>query len=345
LNKYAIFTVACVALFANSISVAKAQEIHTPMKNLILTEFEKSGGTVSYLGRAYGMDGWILINEKKEIQYVYTNDDGATVMGMLFSPNGSAETITQIQKFKIANLGSQDAITNLDPQSTDKAEVIYKNFSNSSWIELGDKNVPYFYSVITVDSAEAKVFLDKLMPYIDSKKMTVRLIPIATSEANFYDAAAILSADDPAATLISYMNGDKSIIKNISVKDESLNKLDVNAMFAKNSAIKGIPLNVYRRPADGKIVAISGAPENMMLLAADLQPKIVPNLDLPVAKPAEEPKTDIAEPVKAEPKKIDAKKVETKKSTDNNLTDEEKEVSPAEAIKENIKEDKKAKGK
>lgn len=329
MKKQILSAMACTAfftLFTTSYSLAGDEKI---IDNPILAQFQQKGGTVEFLGHSYGMDGWLIKDEKDNLQYVYTNSEGATIMGVMFAPTGEVETARQIEKYKVKKTGNQKALQSVTRNSPDKAELIYSSFEKANWISIGDEKSPYFYSAMDMDSKKSQAFIKKLMPFIEKGNVSIRIIPIATSENSYYAAAALFSSEKPQETLFKFINGDEKILKTIEIKEVSLSKLDVNAELARSTAIKGVPFNLYRRPIDGKILAISGIPDNMLVLLADLQKPVdmgeAPTTSIPaedVAKMA--PKEDAIKALEKTPAPVVNADEET------TLTPEEKNIVPAE---------------
>ncbi len=66
--------------------------------NFILRAFKAKGAAVSYLGRLYGLDGWLLTKDA-DLQVIYTTTDGqGAVVGTLYGPTGMLETEKQLME-------------------------------------------------------------------------------------------------------------------------------------------------------------------------------------------------------------------------------------------------------
>jgi len=316
------------ALFTTSYANAGDEKI---IDNPILLQFKSKGGVVEFLGHSYGMDGWMLKDEKNNLQYVYTNPEGATIMGVMFAPTGEVETAKQIEEYKVKKSGNQKALDTITRNSPDKAEMIYSSFERANWISIGNDKAPYFYSAMDMESKKSQAFIKKLMPFIEQGNVNVRIIPIATSENSYYAAAALFSSDSPKETLFKYINGDEAILKTIEIKEMALSKLDINAELARSTAIKGVPFNLYRRPIDGKILAISGIPDNILVLLADLQKPVT--MGDPTALPSASDVAKLAPaetPITAAPAADAGKTVTTPAPVING--DEETTLTPEEKI-------------
>jgi len=283
LKKYSYLAIATIVVFASVISIKALAQEEIPAKTKPLQDFEKAGGIVDYMGETYGLHGWFIIDANKKTQSAYTTKDGATLMGSLFAPNGESETINQLKNLKIKRSGSQQSTEEVSSNSTDPSEIIYNKFFNAGWIHIGDISAPYFYAIININSKECKTMLDKMQEFIDSQKVSIRLIPIAISEDDFYKTAQIFSTENPAEAIVKYINGQEITLPNKEeINSNALTAIDKNAILAKEIAIKGIPLIVYKRPTDSQISVISGVPENALLLASEIQvPITAPTAAIP----------------------------------------------------------------
>lgn len=289
MRKYIYLATICCAALATAISFSASAQEAAPAKTTILQEFEKNGGIVDYMGSSYGLDGWFLIDSKKNPQYAYTNKEGATLLGVLFDPEGKSETINQLKQLKIKRSGSQEAVKDMGAKSDNPAEIVYNQFSNAGWIHIGDKNAPYFYAVVSVDSPECKAMLDKMQKFIDSGKISIRLVPIAMTEESFYKTARIISSDNVEENIVNYMHKEAvELPSKDEIKTDTFKILDKNAQLAKDISLKGIPLIVYRRPIDGKISVISGVPDNPLLLASEIQNPVKDTKTVPAKVKTEE---------------------------------------------------------
>ncbi len=86
-----------------------------------LKVFKDQGADINYLGRKYGLDGW-LVSKGNAIQVLYTTADGqGTVVGLLYGPDGNIVTGSQllIAKSKGLNLEhTTSALNNIGTANT-----------------------------------------------------------------------------------------------------------------------------------------------------------------------------------------------------------------------------------
>lgn len=263
IKKIALFLVAAGLLLASSVSFAGA-----PERNPILKQFEAKGGKVEFLGHVYGMDGWVVTSEKGGIQYVYTMPDGALLLGMLFAPDGTLETMKQVKAFKERADGSQAAIPGAE-QSSLKSEQLYTETEKASWVALGSSTAPYLYVFMNVNCDHCQEFLKDIDASVKAGSLQVRLVPYGTVELNRDSAAALLSVAHPDEAWQAYMAGDKAVLGKDKIGEAGYLKVDANTALAQKWKLPGPPFTLYRRPADGVVTAVVGRPENKMLLPAE----------------------------------------------------------------------------
>jgi hypothetical protein len=262
-----LLTIAAAGLFLLTAAVASAQET---LRSPALKQFEADGGTVDFIGSAHGLDGWVARNSKGEVKTtVYTTQDGAMVAGMLFSPDGATnETADQLKAYHQRTSGSQAATPGAE-NSSSKSEKLYALAEKASFVAMGNASAPYIYVFMNVNCDHCQSFWKDLVAAVVDGKLQVRLIPYGKSEENRDGGASLLSADDPQKSWTSYVSGDKSALAKDKVKADGDQKIDANTALADTWKLPGPPFTLYRRPADGKLTALVGRPDNVMLLLAE----------------------------------------------------------------------------
>jgi hypothetical protein len=234
----------------------------------VLKKFEEDGNKVEFIGNAYGMDGWMISNAKDQMQTVYTNAEGALVLGILFSPDGVAETQKQLEAYKQRASGSQAAAPAAE-QSSSRSEKFYAETEKAAWVALGDSKAPYLYAFINVNCGHCQLFWKDIEGPVKEGKLQVRLVPYGETEANRDGGAALLSAEHPDEAWSAYVSGDKAALSKDKIKAEAYDKIAANTVLAKSGKFGTPPFTLYRRPGDGILTAIAGRPENTMLLLAE----------------------------------------------------------------------------
>jgi len=241
------------------------------LNHKILQKFKNNGGKIQFLGNAYGMDGWVVINPAGRAQYVYTNDQGALVEGMLFGPDGKLETVKEIKAFKERAAGGQGAVPGAEnSKALGKAERFYAEVEKSNWVALGDRSAPYIYTFINTSCRTCQNFWKKIEQGVNDNRVQVRLIPTGKKTDNYNGGAALLSSKDPYKAWVDTVNGDKNALNIKNIKKENYDKMNANNDLAAKWKIPDTPFILYRKTINSDITAIVGIPENMMLLYSDI---------------------------------------------------------------------------
>ncbi len=251
-----------------------AQDVAYDKKNVLLRTFEEKGGVVNYLGHSHGLDGWIIRGPEGSAQYAYTNKEGATLLGMLFSSDAKMVTKTQIHSYIARQEGSQAAIPGAELSHLSNAERVYADIEGrSNWIQLGKKEAPYIYTFVNPHCDHCHDFLNKVMPHIDSGKLSVRLIPYGTHPENKLGAQILLSEEKPLSAIISLLKGKNKLGEDQKnkIKPDAETKVLLNNFFAQELVPNAPPFTIYRKVTDGSLSVISGIPKNLISLLADLE--------------------------------------------------------------------------
>jgi len=109
-----VATAACLALGGG---VAYAQndtvlpKLPDPLQNLA-----NEGAQVRFLGKDYGLEGWIAIKNGQEQYFYVVPSTGVFLTGILFDEKGKAVTIKQVQRLR-SQTGSDllDTLTASEP--------------------------------------------------------------------------------------------------------------------------------------------------------------------------------------------------------------------------------------
>ncbi len=240
----------------------------TSSRPAILQKFEKAGGTVTYIGSAHGLDGWLVTNSKGGVQVVYTTSDGALVAGMLFSPDGTSITEKQLVAYHNRLTGSQAPLPGAQ-KSPGGAEKLYAQVATAGWVAIGNSSAPYMYVFMNVNCDHCQVYWKQLQALVKEGQLQIRLVPYGKAQANRDGGAALLSVTDPAAAWEAYVGGDETALSKDKATPAGYKKIDANTAMIDKWKLPGPPFSLYRRPADSKLMAFAGIPSNMMLLMAD----------------------------------------------------------------------------
>ena len=236
----------------------------------LLEQFKDSGGTIDFLGNAYGMDGWIITdkNDEKKVQFAYATPEGALILGMMYAPDGKMETKKQLEALKKRQDGSQAAAPGAENSSL-KAERFYAKTEKANWVAIGDNKAPYLYVFTNVNCNPCQKFWEDLKDSVKEKKLQVRLIPYGEKKRNRNSGAALLSVENPEEAYRSYVSGDTTALGKDKIKDGAYQKINENNILVRDWKRGKPPFTIYRKPKNGEITAIVGRPNNVLLLLTE----------------------------------------------------------------------------
>ena len=244
-----------------------------------LKKFQDQGGTVDFMGHDLGVDGWLIMTPEGQRKYAYTTPEGGLIMGILVDQEGKIRTAEQIKAVQAKQAGQQISMPGAEKSTVSKSERFYAEVEKSGWVALGSSDAPYIYMFMNVTCDHCQAFWNDLRPYVLSGTLQVRFIPFGQKGPNRKAGAALLSVDNPMAAWEAYLKGDTKLLGDDKIADGKMLRLDANTALFRDWKLGGPPLTVYRRPADGKIMILTGRPQNTMLLLADMLPKEQPSED------------------------------------------------------------------
>ena len=256
----------------------KEPALPVPVQTLV-----QQGGQVRYLGRQLGMDGWIAVRNG-QVEYFYATPDGnALLMGMLFDKNGKLVTVRQVKDLQdksgqalspfVDKPVKASAVNNgplAPPLSKFKtpSEQLYDDVSYSNWIPLGSPEAPFIYAFIDPQCPHCHDMLqDMRKGYIDKNLLQVRIVPIGFREETMLQAAYLLAAPEPQATLFKHLDGDTKalpVTPNINIQG-----VQRNLAIMQSWHFDVTPIVIYRG-ADGRIKIVRGRVKDIAKLVADM---------------------------------------------------------------------------
>lgn len=247
-----------------------------------LQTLAEEGAQIRYLGKSYGLDGWITIKAGRE-QYFYVTPDGeAMVMGLMFDKSGKMVTLRQIGELREKEgdgldffagetqpvAKPEDTLRQPTAQYKTPAEQLYSDLENSNWVTLGKKDAPVIYSFVDPQCPYCKALMKDLRRnYIENGLVQVRLIPVGFKDETRAQAAFLLAAPDPEGRWFRHMDGDADALP----VTRSINQQGVqrNLAIMQSWKFNVTPLSVYRA-ASGEIKIVQGRARNVAEMIADL---------------------------------------------------------------------------
>lgn len=244
-------------------------------KHQALLDLEDKGFTVDFLGQDFGMDGWLVQDRNGQVQYAYSNDEGALVLGMMFGPDAELHTAKQLQAYRgRVKEGSQAAMRFDDRRrasAAPRSEQMYADIEHTKWFSVGSAEAPYIYTFLSPTCSHCITFWnDRMKSLVDQGALQIRFVPFGVGRENRDAAAVLLSAKNAEELWRRYADGDEdALTKDGDIFEGIYQAVDFNADLFEKWDLPVSPFSVYRAPADGKIKVISGVPENTMMIMAD----------------------------------------------------------------------------
>jgi len=246
-----------------------------PLQNLA-----NEGAQIRFLGKDFGLDGWVAIKNGQE-QYFYVLPDGKGFLsGILFDDKGKAVTVQQVSRLRGQDSGLLDSLTadpTLENTNTASSETQYEfkspseqlfwDIENSNWIPVGQAGTPVFYSFIDPACPHCHSMMKEMQPLIKAGKVQVRLIPIGFKESTRAQAAYLLATPNPEEAWWRHMDGDANALP----ARQEINQQGVqrNLSIMQSWKLSVTPLVVYRGK-DGKVKIVRGKPQDKDALVNDI---------------------------------------------------------------------------
>ena len=267
------------ALSLGNARKAYAQELlpnmPEPLKNLA-----SSGAQVRFLGRAEGVDGWIVIKNGVEQYFYVLPESGAFLTGILFDKTGKAVTVKQVKQLRsqgndildelaedIPQKPSEASVKNAKYEFKTPAEQFFYDVENSNWIPLGQAGTPLFYTFVDPQCPHCHDMMEELKPYLDSGKAQVRIIPVGFTQQTRAQSAFLLAAPDPVTLWWRNIAGDKKALPAIS--EINTQGVERNLAIMQAWKLSGTPTTIYRAK-DESVKVIEGKPKNIKDLINDI---------------------------------------------------------------------------
>lgn len=281
-TSYGLFF-ALLLLFALPMSV-QAQEkvppLPAPLENMV-----KDGAQVRYLGKQYGMEGWIAILRGQEQYFYVTPDREAFLMGLMFNKDGKMVTLNQVQKLQLEEGETLDAFASpaevepspfeaiasgeVDKAFKTPAEQLFADIEGSNWVRVGQPDAPVVYSFIDPQCPYCHEFIKDLRgDYLTNGMVQVRMIPVGFRDETRAQAAFLLSVPSPQDRWFRHLDGDESALPiSSSINQQGVQK---NLAIMQSWKLNVTPLSVYRAK-NGEVKIVQGRPKDLPAMLADIK--------------------------------------------------------------------------
>lgn len=250
-------------------------KLPAPIQNLA-----NEGAQVRFLGKDFGVEGWIAIKNGQEQYFYVLPNNGGFISGILFNEKGQAVTIEQVSRLRAQNGGELLDLLATDAPSRVKdatkaekyefktpSEQLFWDIENSNWIPVGQAGTPVFYSFIDPQCPHCHTMMTDMRQHIGAGRVQVRLIPVGFKEETRAQAAFLLATPAPAQTWWRHMDGDQSALP--AKKEINLQGVQRNLSIMQSWKLKVTPLIIYRGK-DNKVKIIRGKVKDIEALISDL---------------------------------------------------------------------------
>ncbi len=280
LSKHAFLTFVGACTLAFSAPVFAQEDTILPELPEPLQNLAAEGAQIRFLGRDFGVQGWIAIKNGQE-QYFYVLPSGGFLSGILFDNKGQAVTVSQVNRLRgqsdgkvLDQLTSDDSLRSVkEAKDTKKyefktpAEQLFWDIEQSNWLPLGQAGTPVLYSFVDPQCQYCHKMLAEMKPEIEAGRLQVRIIPVGYKEETRAQAAYLLATPSPAETWWRHMDGDRSALP--AKKEINQQGVQRNLSIMQSWKLDVTPLLVYRGK-DQKVKILRGTPKDLNNLIADL---------------------------------------------------------------------------
>lgn len=261
------------------LSVALAQEALPALPPAIQTLVDQ-GAQIRYLGRDFGLEGWVAIKNGQEQYFYVIPGQDAFVSGVLVDGKGKVVTIEQVARLRQQGDDLLDKLSSSVAETPEKiaqaqekyefktpSEKLYYDMEGSNWIPVGQAGAPMMYAFIDPNCHHCHGMMEELKALIEKGEAQVRIIPVGMSEQSRAQAAFLLAAPDPASVFWRHLGGEKEALP---VRTE-INQQGVERNLAVMQSWKFnvTPMVVYRGK-DNTVKIVKGRPKDIEALIKDL---------------------------------------------------------------------------
>ncbi len=274
-------TLAASTFMVSSPASAQQQDTILPELPAPLQNLQSEGAQIRFLGKDFGVDGWIAIKNGQEQYFYVLPNNGGFITGILFDEKGQAVTVEQVNRLREQTDGPLlDLLTSDLPQSTPTeekdvtkyefktpSEQLFWDIENSNWVAIGKAGAPVFYSFIDPQCPHCHAMMSGLKPRIEAGEVQVRIIPVGFKEETRAQAAFLMATPGPEKVWWKHIEGDKDALPaKRGINEQGVQR---NLSVMQSWKLSVTPLAIYRGK-DGKVKIIRGKPQNLNNLISDL---------------------------------------------------------------------------
>lgn len=244
-----------------------------------------------YLGASNSIDMWLSVGSNGMEVLSTTLDGKSLIVGPVYDREGKNIISTNINKL-IPGLGEaiyiysqKNVRDNIDAEilafqqinevrqaaidrkeddvNADLTSLMWKALGDSNYIELGDPDAPIIYMFSDIFCGHCSSLLTDLRPYIKSKNIRLRYIPIGIlSNESIIGALGILSSADPKLAWHEYYDNHNALVLKTEATDKGIKNLETNLMLFDNLGLKGTP-SLFYKTRGGEVKFLYGKPSSI----------------------------------------------------------------------------------
>lgn len=264
-----------VSAYAQTSAETALPKLPDPIQNLV-----NEGAQIRYLGRDYGVDGWITIKNGQEQYFYVMPDQKAFLMGVMFDDTGKIVTVDQVGRLRekgdeVLDILADDFTPEIENASRSQklefkspSEQLFHDIENSNWVALGNTGAPIMYSFVDPQCPHCHNMIEDLRKnYIENGRVQLRIIPVGFREETRAQAAFLMASPNPQARFFSYLDGDESALP----ARQEINQQGVqrNLAIMQTWKFNVTPMTLYRAK-DGSVKIVRGRPQDVAALVNDL---------------------------------------------------------------------------
>lgn len=281
------------------VTSAQAEGNKTPPMPAPLENLVAQGAQARYLGREFGLDGWVTIQNGEE-QYFYVTADGqGMLLGILFNNKGDSITLQQINALRKKEGPAIDRLAGYSPPpenkesasespvsaapdlsnpqevlksvTKNKAEQLFQSAESANWIALGNEKAPVIYTFIDPECPHCHDLIQdfRTSGFLEKGLVQLRLIPVGVlSDRSLKEASYLLASPQPQKDLYDHLDGKADSL----LVDRNANTQGVqrNMQVMQDWKLDATPFSVYK-DMSGQIKVLQGRSADLKKLITELR--------------------------------------------------------------------------
>ena len=252
------------------------------------------GVQIRYMGDEYGLKSYFVYGTTSG-QVVYTTPDGqATLIGGMFSGDGTPVSVLQLARLKISGFDAEPylkgnatpdnaiattattatpapAVVTSPTNPSSPGEQLLAETNNLSWIAFGPPTGAPLTIFMDPNCDHCHALFKTLLPYTQAGKIYLRVIPVSVvePEKSRADVLNIMSSPSPSNVWTAQVKGTPApVIDTPNPQAEAALGLNNNSFNRWQLGVT--PYSVYRNKTSGEVRILTGQPTSLANFLAEL---------------------------------------------------------------------------